>query len=1049
MDQRQKNPVRVFVSFHPEDKELYDEFIMHLDNLKRQGHIDIWSFNDILAGANLAEKMDYYQERASVIFLMTSPDFMSDRNCRIQMERALQQRQESQIQVIPILLRQMDLKDSPLATLLCLPRDGKPIKERLHRDGVWKDIIEEIRRVIECPDHLLVNTAAPSSPKRWNIPYPRAHFFTGRKDELNLLHEQLLQNHTAAISGLSGIGKTVLAIEYASHHQDIYQYVLWVNADSTKALNSSYAEIAKQLDLDKNTTDQKVIVQAVKTWLKFHQDYLIILDNADKPKLLDQFIPSDKRGHVLITTRAADLTALKLGIVKPLQLPSFTDEQGILFLLYRADLLALNNTDLSQIDHQKYEQAKQLVHALRGFPLALDLAGAYLRTTKCGLDRYLDLYRLRGPHLLDESCDDGPSRQVTTIWAISFKKVADDNAAAAELLRLCAFLAPDAIPETILKKGAKELGPVLTPVAFDDHELNLAIKVLRNYSLIERNQSEDTLIIHRFVQDILQANLSADDQQRWKLRAVQVVNATLPILEHSDWTVCEEWLPHVFICDTWIKEGGVPSLIASHLLNWTGCYLRERARYDEAKPYLERALAISTSAHTATFLAVTTDLTNLAYLHWNRGEYEEAEKLLLRAQAIYEGRSKYDESFSNDEKLQYVEILQNLACTYQTRGKYNDAEKLFKHALKRAGEATPLIRAVIQSNQAELYRRLGRYSEADTLLKAALRMKELAPEDLKTAQILHKQALLSYDQRKYNEAEQLFERALVIYTKHRGSEHPDTAQILHGRAEVYRVQGKFEEAEMLFKRVLTLMKQKLGDNHSSLAAVLNGLALLYLEQGKYIYVKQEGQKGYMKQGRYQEAEDLLQEALRIRKARLGSQHPDTALCLHNLALLYSAQEEMYNEAEERFESTQEKYKKAEELFEQALAIWQKQLSSEHPYILHTSYHLGRLSQAQGSYEKAKDIFQHLLEIQQCRFDQEDAEIILRLDDLAFLSYEQKRYEEAEMYFQQILAIYEECLGPEHLGTQDVRRNFTSLLQIVGRDLRFSLQIDENIPDENS
>ncbi|QBD77308.1 hypothetical protein EPA93_15435 [Ktedonosporobacter rubrisoli] len=41
---------------------------------------------------------------------------------------------------------------------------------------------------------------------------------------------------------------------------------------------------------------------------------------------------------------------------------------------------------------------------------------------------------------------------------LSFEKVEQTNVAAADLLRLCAFLHPDAIPEEIIVKGAPYLG---------------------------------------------------------------------------------------------------------------------------------------------------------------------------------------------------------------------------------------------------------------------------------------------------------------------------------------------------------------------------------------------------------------------------------------------------------------------------------------------------------------------------------------------------------------------------------------------------------------
>src|SRR6266566_202246 len=64
-----------------------------------------------------------------------------------------------------------------------------------------------------------------SSSHLWNVPYRRNPLFTGRDDILNQLHNKLAATKTAAItqpeaiSGLGGIGKTQIAIEYAYRYQ--------------------------------------------------------------------------------------------------------------------------------------------------------------------------------------------------------------------------------------------------------------------------------------------------------------------------------------------------------------------------------------------------------------------------------------------------------------------------------------------------------------------------------------------------------------------------------------------------------------------------------------------------------------------------------------------------------------------------------------------------------------------------------------------------------------------------------------------------------------
>src|SRR5437588_582599 len=77
---------------------------------------------------------------------------------------------------------------------------------------------------------------------------------------------------------------------------------------------------------------------------------------------------------------------------------------------------------------------------------------------------------------------------VASTWSLSFRQVEQANLAAADLLRLCAFLDPDAIPAAMITAGAAFLGPVLEPVACDVFRMNQAIGVLRRFSLVRRGQ---------------------------------------------------------------------------------------------------------------------------------------------------------------------------------------------------------------------------------------------------------------------------------------------------------------------------------------------------------------------------------------------------------------------------------------------------------------------------------------------------------------------------------------------------------------------------------
>jgi len=128
---------------------------------------------------------------------------------------------------------------------------------------------------------------------------------------------------------------------------------------------------------------------------------------------------------------------------------------------------------------------------------------------------------------------------VASTWSLSFQQVQQASPAAADLLRLCAFLNPDVIPESIVTDGAAVLGPTLAAVGEDSMLLNEAISVLRRYSLVKRDAEAKLLNMHRLVQTILKDNMEAETRRQWAERVVRAVNATFPEVVFENWAHCE------------------------------------------------------------------------------------------------------------------------------------------------------------------------------------------------------------------------------------------------------------------------------------------------------------------------------------------------------------------------------------------------------------------------------------------------------------------------------------------------------------------------------
>jgi tetratricopeptide (TPR) repeat protein len=513
------------------------------------------------------------------------------------------------------------------------------------------------------------------SSSTWNVPYLRNPFFTGREELLKQLHDNLTQNKAAAltqaqdrpansaqaqaISGLGGIGKTQTAVEYAYRYSNEYHYVLWVNAATRDELATSFVSLATLLNLpEREDKDQTKIVAAVKNWFTSHDDWLLIVDNADDLAMAGDFLPVGGKGHLLLTTRAHAVGSLANGI----EVEKLDTQQGMLLLLRRAKILR-HEASLDDAPPADRIAAEAIVKEMDGLPLALDQAGAFIEETECSVSNYLDRYRQRQDLLLRRRGGPGEDHPepVATTWSLSFERVAQLDPLAAELLRCCAFLAPDAIPEQMIIDGATKLGTLVQPVAENTLLLDEALGTLLRFSLVRRKRDEHTFSMHRLVQAILRRSMDTSKQRQYAETIVKAINQAFPdVADYRNWPRCQQYLPHAQVCvdmiDTWkfiFDEAGA-------LLNELGYYLDDRAQYSEAEPLYKRAIAIGEKTLGPEHPNLAIRLNNLANLYSDQGKYEEAEPLLKRALAIREQKFGSTHPSTQRSRERYESLLREM-----------------------------------------------------------------------------------------------------------------------------------------------------------------------------------------------------------------------------------------------------------------------------------------------------------------------------------------------------------------------------------------------------
>ncbi len=822
----------------------------------------------------------------------------------------------------------------------------------------------------------------------WTVPVPRDLFFTGRDRVFRSLQELLVPGSTMAltqaISGLGGIGKTHTAAEYAYRFHQNYEAVLWLQADSWEVLVSECIKLADELGLPEQKEADKVVSE-VQRWLRKHRNWLLILDNVEHPqKILPTFIPTGHQGSVLITTRVQHVEPLAQTQV----LSIMSEQEGILFLLRRTKKLP-PDAELEQASMEMYHQARPIWQEMNGLPLALDQAGAYILETSCTFADYQTQYTRRRRELLDRRGQRfiGHEASVATTFSLAFERVATLKPVTTDILQACSLLHSEAIPEEFFLEGTVHLGSRL---ASEREGWDMALELLQEYSLVQRNPDAKTLTIHRLVQAVLRDSQSELEHKMWAKRVLAAMNTVFPLKpEHDTWNQCERYLPHALACTNMIEQEDIKLFNATSLLDRVGYYLRERGKYAEAEPLFKRALAICEQELGASHPHTATSLNNLATLYKNQGKYAETEPLYLRALSIYEQQL-------GAEHPETANSLNNLAELYRVQGKYEQAEPLYLRALlirEQQLGVSHSTTATSLNNLALLYKDQGKYAEAEPLYLRALSIYEqqLGAEHPDTATSLNNLALLYKNQGKYAEAEPLYLRAFSIREQQLGAEHPETANSLNNLASLYQDQGKYAEAELLYQRALAIREQELGTSHPDTAGSLNNLALHYQAQGQY-----------------EQAEPLYLHALSIYEQQLGAEHPDTATSLNNLASLYQ---------------NQGKYAEAEPLLKRALSIREQQLGAEHPDTATSLNNLASLYQNQGKYAEAEPLLKRALSIREQQLGAEHPDTAISLNNLALHYQDQGKYAEAEPLLKRALLICEQQLGREHPTTQTVRKNY--------------------------
>lgn len=652
--------------------------------------------------------------------------------------------------------------------------------------------------------------------------------FTGRERELADLHSALQTGNAAltpvpaALHGMGGVGKTQTAARYVRLHRKDYVLVGWVRGETLADFQAQVAGLAPDLYPPIPVqNDQQATFQAVKRWFETHGDWLLVVDNAENLSELVRLLPNHPGGRVLLTTRETVPPKLAARI----EINHMDAETGATLLLRSAGILTPEQA-LTVVDATTQVDAKAVSAELGGLALALDQAGAYMQDGPMPPNAYLQLYRTHR-QTLHRDYDETDHQRVEVTFALALAQVQrmpEIGSAAAELVRMCAFLAPDSIPDEVFLDGKDELDPILAPFAVDAAAFHRVYTAACKYALLRRESDPNGLWMHRLAQEVVRDSLSEDARQAQRARVVLAVNAAFPNTEYPVWPLCELLLPHALLCETYLTNDVLHICQAARLLNEVARYLRQRARYAEAEQLYRQALAIHRELHIEIDPSTATILNNLGQLLTDMGRYDEAMSELKEAVRLGGTTVGVDHP-------EYANHLDSLAVVNYRQLHYDEAVELLKHALaitkRHRGAVHPNVAARL-NNLATVYADMGRYEEAISLLEEAqiIERKTLGEYQPHYARNLLELASVYIRWDRPDDAELHLQQALSLREAIFGPEHPRTAICHFWFGRLRYQQGRQEDAAACFHRALKIQEYTLEPQHPDTVNTRKWLALM-------------------------------------------------------------------------------------------------------------------------------------------------------------------------------------------------------------------------------
>jgi tetratricopeptide (TPR) repeat protein len=611
-----------------------------------------------------------------------------------------------------------------------------------------------------------------------------------------------------AISGLGGIGKTQVALQFAySVKDDCPEFsICWVQALSMETFEQSCKEIARALGIHQGPESKEDVKKLVRQRLCADTagKWLLIVDNADDLKLLrglDQtegllaFLPESDDGLTIFTTRHGAVAQYLAGS-DVVEIRKMTGQET-------KDLLEESLVRKSPSGND--EIVTNLLIELEYLPLAVTQAAACINTNKCSISEYLRLFKnterdavtIMSTDFGDKTRYQNLTNAVAKTWTITFNKIREHDTLAADLLEFISCIEWRAIPKSIL------------PAAYPEARLDGAIGTLCSYSFLERRDDDTKLDMHRLVHLATRLWISQNGCEAETSRAA--LKHLSEVFPSDDWANREIWrdyLPHVARIHKDEQYQGTEE--KSELCLLVGRCLYVDGRMKEALLWLQESCEWRDRNLAQDDVNRLLSQHVLAMIYKANGQTKEAIKLLEHITMIKA------EKLAEDDRSQLAS-QHTLAGAYQANGQIKEAIKLLEHITtieaEKLAEDHP-DRLAAQHELATAYQANGQIKEAVKLLEYVVMKQKVLPEDHPHRLASQHSLAGAYQANgQLKETIELLEYVIIIKRKMLAEDHPDRLASQHELARAYYTNRQVKEAIELLEYVVIIQRKVLAEDH--------------------------------------------------------------------------------------------------------------------------------------------------------------------------------------------------------------------------------------------